>query len=81
MIKITGKVHSLKAEPVAVDAKLGERAVKATVPGLVLEIVHEGHGHTFRHVPASDADHAAAIAAFVPGAQVEISIAVKGDAQ
>lgn len=69
MIEYT--VHSCVTEPVAVRARLGDREIDATVPGLVVELVDgTTHGHTFRLVPADDEDMASKRELFTPGNRV-----------
>lgn len=58
MAEIEYTVHSCGESAVSVAAKLGDREVQATVPGLVVELVSSGesgeHGHTFRFVPEGE---------------------------
>lgn len=72
MIEYT--VHSCVTEPVAVRARLGDRDVDATIPGLVVELVDgDTHGHTFRIVPADADDMAAKRELFTPGDRVRVT--------
>lgn len=83
-------VHSCDEVKVATKAMLGDREVEANVPGLVVELVQaeddphghaDPHGHTFRLLPATDAELAKNRAMFAAGNRVRLSFApVKGDA-
>ena len=70
-MKIKYRVHSVRPEQFPVKAKMGEREVDATVPGLVVELVRQRHGHTFRVVPDSEDELKAATELFQPGAKVQ----------
>lgn len=47
------EVHSSHGAPVTVTATVSGREVEASVPGLVVELVGNGCGHTFRLLPDS----------------------------
>lgn len=64
------KVHGVSEEKVAVKASLNGREVDATVAGLVVELVSDKHGHTFRFTPETDAEMAEARALFQKRATV-----------
>lgn len=72
-MKITYTVHSCVEEPVAVKAMVNKREVEATVTGLVVELVDDTHGHTFRFAPADDKEMTAHKRLFEPGAHVVAS--------
>ena len=72
-MKVKYRVHSAKPETVAVKAMLGGREVDATVPGLTVEMTRARFSHTFRFVPDSADELAAAVELFKPGAKVDAS--------
>lgn len=65
-------VHEHKA---TVEAEFNGRKVPGEVPALTVELVSddERHGHTFRFVPADDADMSAHREMFVVGTNVVAS--------
>ncbi len=67
-------IHSVVEGEVAVRAFLGGREVRATVPGLTVEMVDaeggDAYGHTFRFTPDDDAEMAAHKAVFQAGKRV-----------
>lgn len=74
-MRLNYQVHSAQREDVPMRVTVNGREVDAKVPGLVVELVHEGAGHTFRFTPDSDEEFAAAEALFVPGAAVAVTFA------
>lgn len=67
------EVHSCVEADVEKTVKLGERDVNARLPGVVIELIGNGHGHTFRLVPES-AEHLAEMRAmFEPGKRVRVT--------
>lgn len=85
MAEIDYTVHSCGESRVSVVAKLGDRDVQATVPGLVVELVsssgHGEHGHTFRFVPTDDEDMAALKELFGVGNAVKATFSLVAAAQ
>lgn len=72
-MRIVYQVHSLQRADVAMRVIANGRELEAKVPGLVVELTHEGAGHTFRFTPDSDDEFAAAEALFAPGASVAVT--------
>jgi hypothetical protein len=73
MIKLNYTVHSVTTDQFEVDAIVAGTPRKVSVPGLVIEAVSQdgSMGHSFRFIPD---DSAAAIAAFVVGSAIVVSI-------
>jgi hypothetical protein len=74
-MKLNYQVHSVNREDVPMRVTVGGREIDAKVPGLVVELVHEGNGHTFRFTPDTDEEFAAAEALFTPGAVISATFA------
>lgn len=60
-------VHGVNATTVERTVKLDGAEIPASVPALVVELVNDGHGHSFTFVGA-EAEAAAAL--FTPGANI-----------
>lgn len=71
-MKIPYTVHSCDEQQVEVTVEFQGNATRALVTGLVVELVSDDGvmGHTYRIVPASDAERDAAKKLFTPGAKV-----------
>lgn len=74
-MKLNYTVNSCVRDNFTVRAKVSNREVDATIPGLVVEMVSEDEamGHTYRFVPE---DLEKAEAEYQPGAIVEVSFKV-----
>lgn len=66
-------VHSVTTEKVPVETEYRGKPISALVDGLTVELVNDGHGHTFRFVPEGDEDLQAHQAIFQVGKKVHVT--------
>jgi len=71
-VQVKYTVHSCVEQAIPIKAMVGDREIDATVPGLIVELTNEQHGHTFKFTPKDDKDLEAHKKMFEPDTEVVV---------